>query len=81
MTPFPGIAVDIIDNDGDSVGNDEGGYLVITEPWPGMLRGIWGDDERYQETYWSRFPGRTSPATGPSGTRTATSGCSVGSTT
>ena len=58
MTPFPGIAVDIIDNDGNSVGNDEGGYLVITEPWPGMLRGIWGDDERYQETYWSRFPGR-----------------------
>jgi acetyl-CoA synthetase len=39
------------------VGNDEGGYLVITEPWPGMLRGIWGDDERYKETYWSRFPG------------------------
>jgi acetyl-CoA synthetase len=58
MTPFPGIAVDIIDNDGRSVGNDEGGYLVITEPWPGMLRGIWGDDERYKETYWSRFPGR-----------------------
>ena len=58
MTPFPGIAVDIIDNDGDSVGNDEGGYLVITEPWPGMFRGIWGDDERYKETYWSRFPGK-----------------------
>jgi acetyl-CoA synthetase len=58
MTPFPAIAVDIIDNDGRSVGNDEGGYLVITEPWPGMLRGIYGDDERYRETYWSRFPGR-----------------------
>ena len=58
MTPFPGIAVDVVDNDGKSVGNDEGGYLVITQPWPGMLRGIWGDDERYQETYWSRFPGR-----------------------
>jgi acetyl-CoA synthetase len=58
MTPFPAIAVDIIDNDGRSVGNDEGGYLVITEPWPGMLRGIYGDDERYKETYWSRFPGR-----------------------
>jgi acetyl-CoA synthetase len=39
------------------VGNDEGGYLVIKEPWPGMLRGIWGDDERYRQTYWSRFPG------------------------
>jgi acetyl-CoA synthetase len=58
MTPFPGISADIIDNDGHSVGNDEGGYLVITEPWPGMLRGIYGDDERYKETYWSRFPGR-----------------------
>ena len=43
---------------GRSVGNGEGGYLVITEPWPGMLRGIWGDPERYRETYWSRFPGR-----------------------
>ena len=58
MTPFPGISADVIDNDGRSVGNDEGGYLVITEPWPGMLRGIYGDDERYRETYWSRFPGR-----------------------
>jgi acetyl-CoA synthetase len=58
MTPFPGIAAEVIDNDGNSVGNDEGGYLVITEPWPGMLRGIYGDDERYTETYWSRFPGR-----------------------
>ena len=58
MTPFPGIAADVIDNDGRSVGNGEGGYLVITEPWPGMLRGIYGDDERYKETYWSRFPGR-----------------------
>ena len=43
---------------GDRSANGEGGYLVITEPWPGMLRGIWGDPERYQETYWSRFPGR-----------------------
>jgi len=58
MTPFPGISADIIREDGSSVGNGEGGYLVITEPWPGMLRGIWGDDGRYQETYWSRFPGR-----------------------
>ena len=58
MTPFPGISADVIDNDGTPVGNDQGGYLVITEPWPGMLRGIWGDPERYKETYWSRFPGR-----------------------
>ena len=58
MTPFPGVAADVIDNDGRSVGNGEGGYLVLTEPWPGMLRGIYGDDERYKETYWARFPGR-----------------------
>ncbi len=57
MTPFPGISADVVDNDGHSVGNGEGGFLVITEPWPGMLRGIWGDQERYRKTYWSRFPG------------------------
>jgi acetyl-CoA synthetase len=58
MTPFPGISADVVDNDGNSVGNGEGGYLVISQPWPGMLRGIWGDPERYLETYWSRFEGR-----------------------
>ncbi len=58
MTPFPGVSADVIDNEGHPVGKGEGGYLVITEPWPGMLRGIYGDDERYRETYWSRFPGR-----------------------
>ncbi|MGH8921411.1 MAG: acetate--CoA ligase [Actinomycetes bacterium] len=58
MTPFPGVSADVVDNDGRSVGRGEGGYLVLTDPWPGMLRGIWGDDERYRETYWSRFPGR-----------------------
>ena len=57
MTPFPGISVDIVDNDGKSVGNGEGGYLTITAPWPSMTRGIWGDPERFKETYWSRFPG------------------------
>jgi len=57
MTPFPGISADVVRQDGSSVGNDEGGYLVIREPWPGMLRGIWGDDERYRSTYWSRFDG------------------------
>ena len=55
MQPFPGISADVVDNDGVPVGNGSGGYLVITEPWPGMLRGIWGDDERYRQTYWSRF--------------------------
>jgi acetyl-CoA synthetase len=58
MTPFPGVSADVVDNEGNPVGDGEGGYLVLTEPWPGMLRGIWGDPERYQETYWSRFPGR-----------------------
>jgi acetyl-CoA synthetase len=58
MTPFPGIGADIVDNTGIPVGDGRGGNLVITEPWPGMLRGIWGDEERYRETYWSRFPGR-----------------------
>jgi acetyl-CoA synthetase len=58
MTPFPGIGVDVVDNDGASVGNGQGGYLVLTDPWPGMLRGIWGDPQRYDETYWSRFPGK-----------------------
>ena len=58
MTPLPGIAADIVDSDGNSVPNGGGGYLVITEPWPSMLRTIWGDDERYRETYWSKFPGK-----------------------
>jgi acetyl-CoA synthetase len=56
MTPFPGINADVVGEDGKSVGNDAGGYLVIRDPWPGMLRGIWGDDERYRQTYWSKFP-------------------------
>ena len=57
MTPFPGIVADVVDNDGKSVGIGGGGFLVLTEPWPGMLRGIWGDDQRYKDTYWSRFDG------------------------
>jgi len=57
MTALPGIAADVVHNDGTPVGKGEGGLLVISAPWPGMLRGIWGDDERYKETYWSRFEG------------------------
>jgi acetyl-CoA synthetase len=57
MTPFPGIAAEVVDNQAKPVGNGGGGFLVLTEPWPSMLRGIWGDDERYKETYWSRFEG------------------------
>ncbi|SDX58863.1 acetyl-CoA synthetase [Modestobacter sp. DSM 44400] len=52
---LPGIGADVVDNDGTPVPNGGGGLLVLTEPWPAMLRGIWGDPERYQETYWSRF--------------------------
>jgi len=54
---LPGIEVEIWDDSGQPVGPGGGGYLVINEPWPGMLRGIWGDEERFKETYWSRFPG------------------------
>ena len=54
---LPGIAVDVVDDLGTSVPNGSGGYLVLTKPWPAMLRGIWGDPERFKETYWSRFPG------------------------
>ncbi|MGZ6340225.1 MAG: acetate--CoA ligase [Candidatus Limnocylindrales bacterium] len=54
--PLPGIAADIVDEYGRSVPFG-GGYLVLKRPWPAMLRGIWGDPERYRQTYWSRFPG------------------------
>ena len=56
--PFPGVDADIVDNDGTSVGIPGGGYLVLSKPWPAMLRGIYGDPERYKQTYWSRFEGR-----------------------
>ncbi len=55
--PFPGVEADVVDNDGNSVPLGGGGYLVLKRPWPAMLRGIYGDPERYKETYWSRFPG------------------------
>ncbi|MDQ0615684.1 acetyl-CoA synthetase [Microbacterium sp. W4I4] len=52
---IPGISIDVTDDDGNEVGNGNGGLLVITEPWPAMLRGIWGDPERFKETYWEKF--------------------------
>jgi acetyl-CoA synthetase len=55
--PLPGVGAELVDDAGEHVAKG-GGYLTLTQPWPGMLRGIWGDPERYQETYWSRFPGR-----------------------
>jgi len=58
MRALPGIYVAVVDNDGNEVGNGEGGYLVVTQPWPSMTRGIWGDPDRFFDTYWSRFPGK-----------------------
>ncbi|HKT00374.1 MAG TPA: acetate--CoA ligase [Rugosimonospora sp.] len=57
MTPLPGIAADVVDDGGNSVPNGGGGFLVLREPWPSMLRTIWGDDQRFIDTYWSRFDG------------------------
>jgi acetyl-CoA synthetase len=54
---IPGVVVEVVDDKGDKV-EKGGGYLTITEPWPAMLRGIWGDPDRYKETYWSEYPGR-----------------------
>ena len=54
--PIPGIIVDIVTKKGVSVGENEGGYLVIKKPWPSMLRTLWGDDERYKQAYWSEIP-------------------------
>ena len=55
MGPLPGIAIDVVDGEGRST---SAGFLTLNEPWPAMLRGIWNDEERYRETYWSKFAGR-----------------------
>ncbi|MBV9012974.1 MAG: acetate--CoA ligase [Pseudonocardiales bacterium] len=55
MRPLPGISATVVDGSGTPVDHGQGGYLVLDQPWPGMLRTIWGDDERYHKTYWSRF--------------------------
>ena len=56
MRPLPGISAAVVNDHGDPVGNGGGGYLVLDQPWPSMLRGIWGDNQRYLDTYWSRWP-------------------------
>jgi len=61
--PFPGIEADLLDGDGDPI-KVGGGYLVITSPWPGMLRTIYGDDKRYRQQYWSKYPGLYFPGDG-----------------
>jgi acetyl-CoA synthetase len=55
--PLPGIFGEVVDDEGNRI-DQGGGYWTLTRPWPGMLRGIWGDPERYRQTYWSRFEGR-----------------------
>jgi acetyl-CoA synthetase len=62
--PLPGIDADIVDDHGNSVPLGQGGYLVIRKPWPAMLRTIYGDDQRYVDTYWSRYPGAYYPSDG-----------------
>jgi len=61
QVPLPGVSVDVLDESGNQVGNGNGGLLVVTEPWPSMLRGIWGDPERFIETYWEKFDFEGSP--------------------
>jgi acetyl-CoA synthetase len=58
MKALPGIGAEVVNDEGVAVGNGQGGYLTLTEPWPAMLRTLWGDDERFKETYWTRFPGK-----------------------
>jgi acetyl-CoA synthetase len=62
--PFPGVTADVVDEQGRSAPLGGGGYLVLERPWPAMLRGIYGDPERYEQTYWSRYPGRYFPGDG-----------------
>ncbi|MGI8993183.1 MAG: acetate--CoA ligase [Nocardioidaceae bacterium] len=58
MKAIPGVEALVVDESGDAVEPGSGGYLVLTEPWPAMLRTLWGDDQRFKDTYWSRFPGQ-----------------------
>ena len=57
MKPIPGISAKVVNENAVPVPNGHGGFLILDQPWPSMLRGVWGEDERYKETYWSRFPG------------------------
>src|SRR5215204_344863 len=58
MRPVPGVEVEVVNDEGQPVPNGSGGYLTVTKPWPAMLRTLWGDDQRYIDTYWSRFEGK-----------------------
>ncbi len=56
--PLPGLTAEIVDTDGNVLPEGSGGFLTIPEPWPSMLRSLYGDDQRYIDTYWARYPGR-----------------------
>ncbi len=62
--PFPGVGVTTVDEDGNEIPAPGGGFLAVTHPWPAMLRTIYGDDQRYVDTYWSRFEGKYFPGDG-----------------
>jgi acetyl-CoA synthetase len=83
MIPIPGVSAEVVTDEGEPVPNGSGGYLVLTAPWPAMLRTIWGDDQRYEENYWAKYAkqGWYFAGDGAKRTRTATCGCSAGSTT
>ncbi|WP_431877049.1 acetate--CoA ligase [Amycolatopsis sacchari] len=57
QTPVPGVSARVVDDAGNKIAPGESGYLVLDKPWPSMLRGIWGDEQRFRDTYWSRFDG------------------------
>jgi acetyl-CoA synthetase len=57
MRPLPGISAKVVDDSAHEVGKGHGGYLILDKPWPSMLRGVWGEPERYKETYWSKYEG------------------------
>src|SRR3546814_9932330 len=59
MKALPGIEADVVNDQGESVPNGSGGYLILRKPWPAMLRTIWGADQRFKDTYWSRWPDRS----------------------
>ncbi len=63
-TPFPGVSAKLLDEEGNELKGAAGGYLVLDRPWPAMLRGLWGDNKRFEETYWSRYPGIYFPGDG-----------------
>ena len=81
MRPLPGVGAAVVDDEGNPVGHGGGGYLVLTEPWPAMLRGIWGDDQRMSTPAGRGGPGITSRATARSSMTTVRSGCWDASTT